>query len=140
MRLTDDPEFFATMENCVSKAGRQRAMDALTSRNAMSLSTNVVQGTLKPDGTLELDEKPTLAPGRVHVTLQSVPTTALVKGGLAETIEEIRKYQQTHGYQGRTSEEMARDDEERKVGEDEYEQRMQRIWSQTQSGSGTGAD
>ena len=28
----------------------------------MSLSTIVVQGTLRPDGTLELDEKPTIAP------------------------------------------------------------------------------
>ncbi|HEY1803990.1 MAG TPA: hypothetical protein VGG45_05875 [Terracidiphilus sp.] len=36
----------------------------------MSNHTNVIQGTLKPDGTLELDEKPTLAPGRVHVMLQ----------------------------------------------------------------------
>jgi hypothetical protein len=106
----------------------------------MSLSTAVVQGTLKPDGTLELDEKPILTPGRVQVTLQSVSTDALVKGGLAETIEEIRKYQQAHGYSGRTSEEMADDNEQRKEDEDEYEQRMQRIWSQTQSGSATGAD
>ena len=37
----------------------------------MSLNSIVVQGTLKPDGTLELDEKPTLAPGRVHVMLQA---------------------------------------------------------------------
>ena len=36
----------------------------------MSLSENVIEGTLKPDGTLELDEKPSLPPGRVTVILQ----------------------------------------------------------------------
>jgi hypothetical protein len=30
-----------------------------------------VQGMLKPDGTLELDQKPSLSPGRVRVTIES---------------------------------------------------------------------
>ncbi|NUQ64169.1 MAG: hypothetical protein HUU20_16995 [Pirellulales bacterium] len=33
----------------------------------------VVQGTLKPDGTLELDEKPALPPGRVQLVLVPLP-------------------------------------------------------------------
>ena len=41
----------------------------------MNPNTAVVQGTLKDDGTLELDEKPPLAPGRVQVTL--VPVSEL---------------------------------------------------------------
>ena len=36
----------------------------------MSLSENVIEGTLKPDGTLELDQKPSLSPGRVTVVLR----------------------------------------------------------------------
>ena len=32
----------------------------------------VIDGILKPDGTLELDQKPKLAPGRVRVVVQSV--------------------------------------------------------------------
>jgi hypothetical protein len=36
----------------------------------MSLSEIVMEGTLKPDGTLELDHKPNLAPGRVTVVLR----------------------------------------------------------------------
>jgi hypothetical protein len=42
----------------------------------MSLSEIVVEGTLKPDGTLELDQKPSLSPGRVTVILRqkSKPT------------------------------------------------------------------
>jgi hypothetical protein len=104
----------------------------------MSLNTIVVEGTLKPDGTLELDEKPTLAPGRVHVMLQPVSVGLAPNGSLAETIEQIRQHQQARGYQGRTPEEMASDEDQRRVEEDAYDQRMQEIWSQTQSGASTG--
>ena len=74
----------------------------------MSLNTIVVQGTLKPDGTLELDERPSLAPGRVHVMLQPASIGLAATGGLAETIEEIRRHQQARGYAGRTPEEIKR--------------------------------
>jgi hypothetical protein len=37
----------------------------------MSLGEVVMEGTLKPDGTLELDQKPNLSPGRVQVVLRS---------------------------------------------------------------------
>lgn len=36
----------------------------------MSLNETVIEGTLKPDGTLELDNKPNLSPGRVTVVLR----------------------------------------------------------------------
>jgi hypothetical protein len=36
-------------------------------------SETVVEGTLKPDGTLELDQKPNLPPGRVKVVLRQDP-------------------------------------------------------------------
>jgi hypothetical protein len=39
----------------------------------MSLTEITVQGTLKPDGTLELDEKPNLPPGRVTLVLRRPP-------------------------------------------------------------------
>jgi hypothetical protein len=38
----------------------------------MSLHEVVVEGTLRPDGALELDEKPNLTPGRVTVILRPV--------------------------------------------------------------------
>jgi hypothetical protein len=37
----------------------------------MILNEAVIEGTLNPDGTLELDQKPNLPPGRVKVVLQS---------------------------------------------------------------------
>src|SRR5437868_737722 len=39
----------------------------------MPLEELIVQGTLKPDGTLELDHRPNLAPGRVSVVLRPMP-------------------------------------------------------------------
>jgi hypothetical protein len=104
----------------------------------MSVDTIIVQGTLKPDGTLELDEKPALTPGRVQVTLQPAGAGSPLIRGLADTIEEIRQYQQARGYSGRTPEEMADDAALRRTDEEAYEQRMQEIWSQTQSGASSG--
>lgn len=40
---------------------------------AMSLIETEIQGTLKPDGTLELDERPNLPAGRVKVLLRQEP-------------------------------------------------------------------
>jgi hypothetical protein len=41
------------------------------------MSSEVIQGTLRPDGALELDRKPSLPPGRVQVVLESLtPSTA----------------------------------------------------------------
>lgn len=46
----------------------------------MSQTEIVVQGTLNPDGTLELDQKPNLPPGRVTVLLrQEAAQVALPK-------------------------------------------------------------
>jgi hypothetical protein len=36
----------------------------------MTQNETVIEGTPKPDGTLELDEKPNLPPGRVKVVLR----------------------------------------------------------------------
>jgi hypothetical protein len=57
---------------------------------------------------------------------------------LTDTIEEIRRYQQAHGYPGRSLEEIARGEADRRADDDAYEQRMQEIWSQTQSGATSG--
>jgi hypothetical protein len=41
--------------------------------NDMSQDIAELQGTLRPDGTLVLDEKPNLPPGRVDVVLRRTP-------------------------------------------------------------------
>src|SRR5947209_8435546 len=101
----------------------------------MSLSENVIEGTLKSDGTLELDQKPSLSPGRVTVTLQPVMATAPGQRGLTEVIDEIRQGQQARGFLGRSAEDIETTLQE---GEDEYEKRMHSPRSQTHSPSVAG--
>ena len=96
----------------------------------MNVTGEVIDGTLRQDGTLELDQKPSLVPGRVKVTLQ--PAQAGMPGrGLAEVIDEIRQSQQARGFQGRSAEEIEAGLRE---GEDEYEQKTQALRSPTNSG------
>ncbi len=97
----------------------------------MSLREVVLEGTLKPDGTLELDQKPSLLPGRVKVILQPAAAGSPRQRGLADVIDEIRQGQQARGFPGRGAEEIAAGLRE---GEGEYERRMQALRSQTGSG------
>src|SRR5438045_1867307 len=93
----------------------------------------ILHGTLKPDGTLELEGKPNLSPGPVLVRIQ--PTTAgnPARRGLAEVIEEIRQSQRGRGFQGLTPEEMQAEEAPRQADDEDYEQRMQTLWSQTRT-------
>ena len=88
----------------------------------MTLTEVVIEGILKPDGTLELDQKPNLSPGRVTVILQPAHVSTSHKRGLADVIDDIRRGQQARGFQGRSFQEIEAGLRE---GEDEYEQRMQ---------------
>ena len=88
------------------------------------LTQEVIQGTLKPDGTLELDDKPKLPAGRVQVTVQPVAASA-PKRGLVEVMDEIRESQIARGYQGRTLEEMQAEEAASQEETEEYERRCQ---------------
>ena len=85
----------------------------------MSRTETVLEGTLKPDGTLELDEKPKLSPGRVTVVLrqESEPTSA--KEGWWPYMQRVRVEREAAGYHFLTEAEMEahlqwlRDDEDR---------------------------
>lgn len=96
----------------------------------------IVPATLKPDGTLELAQKPNLPPGPVTVTLQPAPTGGTPQPELADVIDAIRQSQQARGYQGRSVQVI---DAQRREGEDEYEHRMNELASQTTARSTTGS-
>lgn len=66
----------------------------------------VVQGTVKPDGTLELDSKINLPPGRVQVTLSSV--TAPPAGGedVLTVLQRIHAERNARGMRPRSAEEI----------------------------------
>jgi len=64
----------------------------------MSVQEIVVGGTLRPDGTLELDHKPGLAPGRVTVVLRQEAETAAPKEGWWPYMQRIRAEREAAGY------------------------------------------
>jgi hypothetical protein len=85
----------------------------------------VVLGTLKPDGTVELDEKLVgLPPGRVQLTVQPIAPPSPSGPGLLEVLDRIHREQEARGYQARSKEEI---DEEINALRDEWEERMQEI-------------
>jgi YD repeat-containing protein len=89
----------------------------------MSLSEIVVEGTLKPDGTLELDQKPNLAPGRVQVTLAPLPELP-ADDPFWKRMKAIWEGQKARGFVPRTTEEV---EAERRQVRQEWEERMRRI-------------
>ena len=94
----------------------------------MGLTQAVTEGTLKADGTLELDEKPNLSPGRVLVVVQSLSKQSLSKRGLVEVMDEIRASQRARGYQGRTLEAMQAEEKARQEEDEEYDRRCEQLW------------
>jgi hypothetical protein len=89
----------------------------------MSPSEITVQGTLHPDGTLQLDEKPNLPPGRVSVVLRPVPELPDDDPFWA-MMKEIWAGQQARGHVPRSVEEV---EAERQQTRDEWEERMREI-------------
>lgn len=83
----------------------------------------VVQGTLKADGTLELDRKPELPPGRVRIIVQLMPELPTTDP-FWRMMEEIWAAQKTQGHVPRSAQQVAA---ERQAIRDEWEQRMQEI-------------
>lgn len=76
----------------------------------MISSHETLKGTLKPDGTLELDSSPSLAPGRVLVTLQSMPARQEPSApGWWEVAERIWAERAASGRQPRTKEQIDAD-------------------------------
>jgi 50S ribosomal subunit-associated GTPase HflX len=89
----------------------------------MSLTEVVVEGTLKPDGTLELDQKPNLPAGRVQVIV--IPRPELPRDDpFWQRMQAIWNGQKARGFVPRSVEEV---EAERRQVRDEWEERMQRL-------------
>ena len=77
----------------------------------MNETSNVVRGTILPDGTLTLDERTTLPAGPVEVTIR--PVAADRKGeSLIEYLQRTRAELEASGAVFRTKEEIDADIEE----------------------------
>lgn len=84
----------------------------------------VVDGTLQPDGTLQLDERPKLPPGRVRVTVQAVAAPAGPEDDVMTRMEAVWAAQKARGYVPPTREEI---DAELAAMRDEAEEEMQEV-------------
>lgn len=63
----------------------------------MSLTEITIEGTLKPDGTLELHQKPNLPPGRVTVVLRQQTAPATPEGWWPY-MQRVRAEREAAGY------------------------------------------
>jgi len=89
----------------------------------MSLSEVVIEGTIQPDGTLVLDEKLNLSPGRVQVIVQTLP--AIPKDDpFWQRMQAMWNAQKARGHVARSVEEV---EAERRQIREEWDERMQRI-------------
>jgi hypothetical protein len=93
----------------------------------------VVQGTLRADGTLELDEKPNLPPGRMQVTLQPVQKPAPNGPDWWDVLQQIWENQDARGFKRKSREEMDAEIAAERVEEEEYEERWRKIWRESQT-------
>ena len=71
----------------------------------MNLTEIVVEGTLKPDGTLELDQKPSLSPGRVTVVLRQSEANP-PKQDWWQYMQRVRAEREAAGYHFMNEQEM----------------------------------
>jgi len=81
-----------------------------------------IQGTLRQDGSLVLDEKPNLPPGRVRVTVE--PVLDPTQTDVWQTLEQIWTAQRARGYVPRSREEI---DAALDLSRQEDEERMQEL-------------
>jgi hypothetical protein len=91
----------------------------------MSLIEIVVEGTLKTDGTVELDQKPNMLPGRVTVILRQESVPDLPSGEpFWQRMQTIWNAQKAAGHMPRSAEEI---EAEQRQMRDEWDDRQQRI-------------
>jgi hypothetical protein len=88
----------------------------------MSLEEVSIAGTLKQDGTLELDEKPALSPGRVTVVLRSASGGAVKpRESMVDFAMRVRQESAARGHRFMTADEIASWIEELRADDDRIE-------------------
>jgi hypothetical protein len=87
----------------------------------MSFTEIIVQGTLNPDGTLELDQRPTMSPGRVTVVLRSQAESTPPPEDWWEYMQRARQELESSGQRFLNAQEMAAWIEELRSDDDRIE-------------------
>jgi hypothetical protein len=87
----------------------------------MSESQVVIKGTLKPDGSLELAERPSLPAGSVEVTIRSIQEVQTAGEDFLQYLRRARIELEAAGAKFRTKEEIDTDLEELRSGDERLE-------------------
>jgi hypothetical protein len=94
----------------------------------MSVQEIVVGGTLKPDGTLELDRKPDLPPGRVTVVLRQEAEVLLPKDDpFWQRMQALWDAQKAGGHVPRSVEEIEAQQREMREGWARRQEAIERL-------------
>jgi hypothetical protein len=94
----------------------------LTEESSMSAPVMDVLGTVHADGTLELDQKLSVPPGRVRVRVEPMETPAQPAESLVKYVDRTRRELEAAGHHFMTDEEVTgwiaklRDEEHRSCG------------------------
>jgi hypothetical protein len=81
-----------------------------------------VEGTLREDGTLVLDHKPELPPGRVRVMLQFVGELPAIKETLWQFMQRARAELEASGHRFRSQEDIDAEIEDIRSGDERLEE------------------
>ena len=76
----------------------------------------VIRGTLTPDGSLELVERPSLPPGPVEVIIRSLPAVNTMSEDFLQYLQRARLELEAEGASFRTKEEIDAELEELRTG------------------------
>jgi len=88
----------------------------------MSASQVEIQGVLRPDGTLVLNEKPNLPPGPVRVILEAREQPAPPAESLLEFVQRVQRESLARGDRFMTDEELTAWIDELRADDDRIEQ------------------
>jgi hypothetical protein len=96
----------------------------------MTATVAELQGTLRADGTIVLDEKPDLPPGRVRVTVQ--PVLDLTQTDVWQVLERIWADQRARGHVPRSREAIDADITAMRQEDEERMQAIERLHEECQ--------
>ncbi len=89
----------------------------------MNVTEETIDAMLDSNGQLRLTHQPRLPPGPVRVTIR-VAATLGPQHGLADVIREIAAEQRSHGYPGRSAEDLSSEDDARLAEEAERDREL----------------
>jgi hypothetical protein len=87
----------------------------------MNAAETVVHGSVRPDGSLQLDEKLRLPAGRVQITVQPVMESTTPKEDWWDYLQKARAEIEASGTKFRTAEEIEAEREDFRSGDDRAE-------------------